>query len=45
MKRKLSVTIEESSIEEIEDRVLNGTFRNKSHFVEIAVNKLLKGRK
>jgi len=42
MKKKLSVSVEEDTISEIEQEILNGIYRNKSHLVEMAVNKLLR---
>jgi len=41
MKQKLSVTIEENTIFKIKDLVTSGRYRNKSHVLEFAVNKLL----
>jgi Arc/MetJ-type ribon-helix-helix transcriptional regulator len=41
MKRKLSVTIEEDKIEQIETHVNKGIFRNKSHLIEFAIEKFL----
>lgn len=42
MKKKISISIEEDLIEKLDDFVSEGTFRNKSHFVEVALNKLVK---
>tara|TARA_Y100000034_G_scaffold134047_1_gene201406 strand:+ start:359 stop:502 length:144 start_codon:yes stop_codon:yes gene_type:complete len=42
MKKKISVSIEEKTIEKLNDCVSEGTFRNKSHVVEFAINKLIK---
>ncbi len=44
MKQKLSVSIEKETIERIDDYISNGSFRNKSHFVEFALNKLMNGK-
>jgi len=44
MKKKLSITIEEQKICEIENQVKNGSFRNKSHFVEFAIDKFLEDK-
>jgi Arc/MetJ-type ribon-helix-helix transcriptional regulator len=44
MKRKISITIEEETIGRVDEHVSEGYFRNKSHFIEFAVNKLLKER-
>lgn len=41
MKHKISVTIDEDSVSSILKTVETGKFRNKSHFVEYAVKKLL----
>lgn len=43
MKRKLSVTIEKNTVELMEGMVKEGRFRNKSHILEYAVDKLLRG--
>jgi Arc/MetJ-type ribon-helix-helix transcriptional regulator len=45
MKRKVSVSIEENTIEKLEDYVRDGSFRNKSHVVEYAINKFMEERK
>ncbi len=42
MKKKLSVSIEEKTIDRLESIIEEGSFRNKSHLIEFAVNKLLK---
>ena len=44
MKRKLSVTIEENKISQIENHVNKGTFRNKSHLIEFAIDKFLEDK-
>jgi Arc/MetJ-type ribon-helix-helix transcriptional regulator len=41
MKQKLSVTIEEKKVKEIESILLKGFFRNKSHVIEFALTKFL----
>jgi len=41
MKQKLSITLEEDRIIQVEEIVKSGKFRNKSHFIEVAVSKLL----
>jgi len=38
MKRKLSVSVEEKTVNEIENLIQSGKFRNKSHVIEFAVN-------
>ena len=45
MKRKISVSIEEDTIEKLEDYVNSGSFRNKSHVVEFAIGKFIQGDK
>lgn len=42
MKKKLSITIDESTIKEIEGFLQEGRFRNKSHLIEYSLNKFLK---
>ena len=42
MKQKLSITVEEEAIKRIESYVSEGSFRNKSHVIEFALNKLIK---
>ncbi len=42
MKRKISISIEESAVAELEKFVADGSFRNKSHIVEFAVRKFVK---
>ena len=41
MKAKLSITLDEETLLEIEKQLNSGKFRNKSHVVEYAVKKLL----
>ena len=41
MKSKLSITLDEETLLEIEKQLNSGKFRNKSHIVEYAVKKLL----
>jgi Arc/MetJ-type ribon-helix-helix transcriptional regulator len=41
MKAKLSITIDENTVLDILETLRNGKFRNKSHFIEYAVKKLL----
>lgn len=41
MKQKISVTIDETTLQDILKTVESGKFRNKSHAVEYAVKKLL----
>ena len=42
MKKKLSVSIEEGTIDKLDEFVEEGSFRNKSHLVEVAINRLIK---
>lgn len=42
MRKKLSISITKSTLELIEDLIKDGSFRNKSHVVEFAVNKFKK---
>ncbi|MBS3093989.1 ribbon-helix-helix protein, CopG family [Candidatus Pacearchaeota archaeon] len=41
MKKKLSISVEEKTIEIIENLIKNSRFRNKSHVVELALEKLM----
>ena len=43
MKKKLSVSIEESKIKILEKFVQEGKFRNKSHLVEYSIEAFLRG--
>jgi len=45
MKKKLSISIEEETITELEEYVSEGTFRNKSHLIELAIDKFLEKQK
>ena len=42
MKQKLSVTLDENLLQEIDRIVQTGKFRNKSHFAEYSINDILK---
>ena len=44
MKLKLSVSMEDKTVEMIDRVLLEGLFRNKSHLVEYAVKKMLGGK-
>lgn len=47
MKQKISISIEEDIVKQIE-AMLNdksGSFRNKSHLIEFALNKLMQEKK
>ena len=41
MKHKLSITIDEDTLFRIQDMLRGKTFRNKSHFFEVAATKLI----
>ncbi len=41
MKRKISVSIDEESVEKLDEYVQEGSFRNKSHVIEFALNKFM----
>jgi len=41
MKQKLSITIEEDKVQAIENILKSENYRNKSHFIEMAVNRYL----
>lgn len=41
MKRKISISIDEALIEQVEAKVQTKLFRNKSHFIEYAVSKMV----
>ncbi|MEA2037475.1 MAG: hypothetical protein U9O94_08245 [Nanoarchaeota archaeon] len=41
MKQKLSITLEGDIIPKMDEKIKNGTFRNKSHLSEFAIRKLL----
>ena len=45
MKERLSVTIDSELITDIEAILQDGSFRNKSHLVEVAIKKYLKEKK
>lgn len=42
MKKKVSISIEEGLLEEIQAKLQEGLFRNQSHLVEYATKKFLK---
>ncbi len=43
MKQKISVTVDENLLIELEKILSDGKFRNKSHVFEYAVKKLIEG--
>jgi len=45
MRHRVSITIDEDTLQKIRDSLRSKTYRNKSHFFEIAANKLLKEEK
>ncbi|MBM3233674.1 ribbon-helix-helix protein, CopG family [Candidatus Pacearchaeota archaeon] len=45
MKQKISISIEEDSIDKLDECVESGKFRNKSHVIEFALNKFLEDEK
>ncbi len=42
MKKKVSISIDETTIGKIQKKLANGLFRNTSHLIEYAVNQYLK---
>jgi Arc/MetJ-type ribon-helix-helix transcriptional regulator len=45
MKQKISISIEEGKVKELNELLKTSKFRNKSHVVEVALEKLLEGEK
>jgi len=45
MKKKMSITVDEEKIEEIDALLKKGFFRNKSHVLEYSLNKFLEEEK
>ena len=45
MKQKLSITVEEETIAQLDKFIMGGKFRNKSHLIEYSINKFLNGEK
>ena len=45
MKKKISISIEELTIKKLDDYTVDGTFRSKSHVIEVALNKFMGERK
>jgi len=43
MKIKVSVSMEDRTLEDVKSKIKEGLFRNKSHFIEYAVKKCLEG--
>ena len=44
MKAKISITVDEAILKEIEDKLEEGLFRNKSHVIEYSIKKFLRGK-
>jgi len=42
MKRKISVSLDEKTLEKVEEYMLEDSFRNKSHVIEFALSKFIK---
>jgi Arc/MetJ-type ribon-helix-helix transcriptional regulator len=42
MKKKISITINQEILDEMEKQVSEGTYRNMSHALEFAASKLIK---
>ncbi len=45
MKQKLSISVDEETIELLEKLVKEGRFRNKSHLIEYGIKKYINGEK
>ena len=45
MKQKLSITIDEEKVKQIEVLLKEGRFRSKSHILEYSLNQFLRGGK
>jgi len=41
MKVKISISIDKKTISQVESKVNEGTYRNKSHFIEQATKRML----
>ncbi|MEK6914630.1 MAG: hypothetical protein AABW83_03180 [Nanoarchaeota archaeon] len=41
MKKKISISIEEKTILKLDDYLSRDIFRNKSHLIELAINKFM----
>ena len=41
MKVKVSISMDTHTLEGVEQKIKNGIFRNKSHFIELATQKYL----
>ncbi len=45
MKQKISISIDEEKIKQMEEMLKEGKFRNKPHVIEFSLDKLLKEEK
>ena len=45
MKQKISISIEEEKVKELDELLKKSKFRSKSHVMEVALEKLLVGEK
>ena len=45
MKQKISISIGEENVKKVEELLKTSKFRNKSHVMEVALEKLLEGEK
>ena len=43
MKQKLSISVDEEVVKQIEKKIVEGLFRNRSHALEFAIKKLFRG--
>ncbi|MDP3639708.1 MAG: ribbon-helix-helix protein, CopG family [Nanoarchaeota archaeon] len=41
MKLKVSISMDEETLRRVEARIKGGIFRNKSHFIELATQRML----
>jgi Arc/MetJ-type ribon-helix-helix transcriptional regulator len=41
MKQKLSVSFDKETVKKVDEKLVNGIFRNRSHFIEYAVKRFL----
>lgn len=45
MKQKISISIEEKKLKQLDELLKSSKFRNKSHVIEVALEKLLEDEK
>jgi len=45
MRKKISVSIKEETINKLDEYIEDGAFRSKSHVVEFALNKFIEDKK